>query len=247
VEAPDREDFISRISARGRLRITALALAPLRFEKFDGDAELAGRTVTIRKAQADFFGGKVAGMLSATVTSDPSYQFQGRFDRVDLARLGHATASLNNRISGMASATLIISSHGVGRENLVRSIEGDGKLDAREAELHGLNLANAVSGSSPDSATGTIASAQGTFHIANGAITTSDLLLENSQGRFQAEGRIDFSRAWDMQIHPSIAHAATKSGAAPPGFLLRGTIEAPIVSAPSLPPQTPVRAATRAR
>jgi hypothetical protein len=73
------------------------------------------------------------------------------------------------------------------------------------------------------------------------------LLLENSQGRLQAEGRIDFSRALDMQIRPSVAHSATKSGAAPPGFLLRGTIEAPIVSAPSLAPQAPVKAATRAR
>ncbi len=247
-EAPDREDFISRISARGRIRIAGLALAPLRFEKFDGDAELAGRTVTIRKAQADFFGGKVAGTLNATVTADPSYQFQGRFDRVDLARLGHATASLNNRISGTTSATLTISSHGVGRENLVRSIEGDGHLDARKAELRGLNLASVISGSTQDASPGPITSAQGTFHIANGAITTSDLLLENSQGRFQAEGRIDISRALDMRIHPSIAHTAAKPGSAPTqSFLLRGTIEEPIVSAPGLPPQTPVRAATRAR
>jgi hypothetical protein len=244
---PDREDVISRISARGRIRIAELALAPLHFEKFDGDAELAGRTVSIRKAQADFFGGKVAGTLNATVTADPSYQFQGRFDRVDLARLGHATASLNNRISGTASATLTISSHGVGRENLVRAIEGDGQLDARKAELRGLNLSNVISGSTQETSSGSIASAQGTFHIANGAITTNNLLLENSQGRFQAEGHVDFSRALDMQIHPSIIHAPTKSGGVPPGFLLRGTIEAPIVSAPGLPPQTTVRPATRAR
>jgi AsmA-like protein len=248
VEAPDREDFISRISARGRIRIASLALAPLRFEKFDGDAELAGRTVTIRKAQADFFGGKAAGTFNAALTADPSYQFQGRFDRVDLARLGHATASLNNRISGIASATLTISSHGVGRESLVRSIQGDGKLDAREAELRGLNFANIISTSTPDRAMETFASAQGTFHVANGAITTSDLLLENSQGRFQAEGRIDFSRLLDMQIHPSIARTATKPDSARPQiFLLRGTIEAPIASATGLPPQAPVRAATHGR
>jgi hypothetical protein len=247
-EAPDREGVISRISARGRLRIAELALASLHFEKFDGDAELTGRTVSIRKAQADFFGGKVAGTVNATVTADPSYQFQGRFDHVDLARLGHATASLNNRISGTASATLTISSHGFGRENLVRFIEGDGQLDARKAELRGLNLSNVISGSTQMTFSESMASAQGTFHIANGAIATSNFLLETSQGRFQAEGRIDFSRALDLQIHPSLARTAAKPGSAPTQILLlRGTIEAPIVSTPSIPPQSPVRAATRAR
>ena len=246
-EVPDREDVISRISARGRLRIAELSLAPLRFEKFDGDAELTGRTISIRKAQADFFGGKVAGTFNAAMSADPSYQFQGRFDHVDLARLGHATASLNNRISGTASATLTISTHGVGRENLIRFIEGDGQLDARKAELRGLNLSNVISGSTQETSSGSMASAQGTFHVANGSVATSNLLLENSHGRFQAEGSIDFSRALDMQIHPSIVHAAKKSGGVPPVFLLRGTIEAPIVSTPSIPPQSPVRAATRAR
>jgi hypothetical protein len=247
-EVPDREDTISKIAARGRLRISELALTPLSFEKFDGEAELSGRTITLRKAQADFFGGKAAGTFSASLVPDPSYEFQGRFDRVDLARLAHATAALNNRFSGTASATIRISSHGIGRENLVRSIEGDGKLDARKAEFRGLIFPSMTPGSKQDYSAGPFASAQGSFHIGNGAIAISDLLLENSQGRFQAEGHIDFSHALDLRIHPSNIRAATNAGSAPlPGFLLRGTIEAPIASAPSSSTQTPIRAATRVR
>src|SRR5882762_8949907 len=42
-----RDAAVARIAARGRLRASEIVLAPLRFEKFDGQAELAGRTITI--------------------------------------------------------------------------------------------------------------------------------------------------------------------------------------------------------
>ena len=74
--------------------------------------ELEGRIIAITKAQADFFGGKVAGALDARLFADPSYAFQGRFDRVNLALLACSVPTLNNRIAGTASATLFLTAHG---------------------------------------------------------------------------------------------------------------------------------------
>jgi hypothetical protein len=243
-----REAAVPGIAARGRLRISDIVLAPLRFEQFDGQVELAGRTITIRKAQADFFGGKAAGALDARLLADPSYQFQGRFDRVDLARLGRAAPSLNNRIAGTASAALALSAHGVGRENLVRSIEGDGRLDARNVALEGLDLTNLISGADLNSSPGKFASARGNFHIGGGGIEVADFVLDNLQGRFQAQGRIDFSHALNLRIHPSIFHATTTlASAPPPSFVLRGTIESPSVDPPAPPAKNTAKSAARAR
>jgi hypothetical protein len=247
-DTSERDAEVARLAAHGRLRISEIVLAPLRFEQFDGEAELAGRIITIRKAQADFFGGKAAGSLDAQLLADPSYQFQGRFDRVDLARLGQAVPSLSNRISGKASATLTLGAHGVGRENLVHSIEGDGTLDARNAEFRGLDFASLISGNDPDSPPGRFASALGDFHIGGGAIEVTDFVLDNLQGRFQAEGRIDFSRTLNLRIHPSIFHATTTlTSAPPPSFLLGGTVEAPSVILPTPPGTETARPAARVR
>jgi hypothetical protein len=220
----------------------------LQFENFDGQAELAGRVITIRNAHADFFGGKAAGALDAALRADPSYRFQGRFDRVDLARLGRAMPSLNDRFTGTASATLTLSAHGVGRENLERSIEGDGRLEARNAELGGLDFASLSSGGNQDFSPARFASAQGNFHIGGGGIEVTDFVLDNLQGRFQAEGRIDFSHTLNLRIHPSIFHATTTlASAPPPSFLLGGTLEAPSVVVPDAPTKSAIKSAARAR
>jgi uncharacterized protein involved in outer membrane biogenesis len=239
---------IAGIAARGRLRIAEVVLAPLQFEQFDGEAELAGRAITIRKAQADFFGGKAAGTLDARLLADPSYQFQGRFDRVDLARLGHAVTSLSDRITGTVSAALTLSAHGVGREKLVQSIQGDGMLDARNAELRGLDFVSLISGADQDPPASRFTSAQGNFHIGSGGIEVTDFLLENPQGDFQVEGRIDFSHALRLRVHPSIFHAATAlASAPPPSFVLGGTIELPSIVLPAAPAGATTRSGARAR
>jgi uncharacterized protein involved in outer membrane biogenesis len=247
-DTSERDAAVAKIATRGRLRISEIVLAPLSFEQFDSETELAGRTITIRKAQANFFGGKVAGSLDARLLADPSYQFQGRFDRVDLARLGRAMPSLSNRISGTASAALTLAAHGVGRENLVRSLEGDGRLDARNAELRGLDFASLIPGGIQASSAGRFASAQGNFHIGSGGIEVADFVLDNSQGRFQTEGRIDFSHRLNLRIHPSILHATTSlASAPPPSFLLGGTVEAPKVILPAPPAKPTGRSGARAR
>jgi uncharacterized protein involved in outer membrane biogenesis len=244
----ERDAAIAAISARGRLRISEIVLAPLHFEQFDGEAELAGRTITIRKAQADFFGGKAAGTFNARLLADPFYQFQGRFDRVDLARLGRAMPSFDNRITGTASAALTLSAHGVGRENLVRSLEGGGRLDVRNVELPDLDFASMILGDNQDSPPGRFAFAQGNFRVGSGGIEVTDFVFDNLQGRFQAEGRIDFSHALNLRIHPSIFHATTTlASAPPPSLVLGGTIESPSVVLPTSPATVTAKPAARAR
>jgi hypothetical protein len=186
--------------------------------------------------------------LSARLLADPSYQFQGRFERVDVARLVRAVPSLSTRVAGTASATLTLTAHGVGRVNLVRSMEGEGRLDARNVELSGMDFASLISGDTQDSSPGRFASAQGNFHIGGGGIEVADFILDNSQGRFQAEGRVDFSHALNLRVHPSIFHATTNlASAPPPSFVLGGTIESPSVVPPPPPAKSAAKSVARAR
>jgi hypothetical protein len=244
--APSADAVVTRLAARGRLRADEIDMPPMHIEKFDGEAELAGRTIRIRKAQADFFGGKISGSLDARLLPDPSYQFQGRFDRVDLALLGRTVSFLNDRIGGNASATLALSAHGIGRQDLIGSMEGQGTLNGRNVSLRGLDLSSVFSGDNPATVSETFSSVQGTYRIKAGGIDLANFAMDDSRGGLEAEGRIDFSHALNLRFHPSIFQAATApASVSPPGFLLGGTIEAPKLIFPSAVPKPVARPSSR--
>jgi hypothetical protein len=231
---PPADGVVTRLAARGRLRAGAIDMPPMHIEQFDGEAELAGRMIRIRTAQANFFGGKISGSFDAQLQPDPSYEFQGRFDRVDLAQLGRAVPFLNTRIDGNASATLTLSAHGIGRQDLIGSMQGQGTLNGRNVALRGLDLSSLFRGDNLDAAPDIFASVQGMYRIQNSGMDLANFVLDNSRGRLEAEGRIDFSHALNVRVHPLIFQATTPPASAlSPNFLLSGTIETPKLVLPS--------------
>jgi hypothetical protein len=243
---PPMDAVITRLAARGRLRAGTIDVPPMHIEQFDGEAELAGRAIRIRKAQANFFGGKISGSLDARLLPDPSYEFQGRFDRVDLGELGRAVSFLNGRTGGNASAALSLSAHGIGREDLIGSMEGQGTFNGRNVAMLGLNFSSVFPGDNSDTSLDTFSSVQGTYRIQAGEIDLSNFVMDNSRGRMEADGRIDFSHALNIRVQPSIFQAATPpASASPPSFLLSGTIEVPKLVDPAAVSTPPVRVRSR--
>jgi hypothetical protein len=243
---PPADSVVTQLAARGRLRAASIDVPPMHMEQFDGEVELVGRAVHIRKAQANFFGGKVSGGFDAKLLPDPSYEFQGRFDRVDLGQLGTAVSFLNARMGGNASATLALSAHGVGRQDLIGSLRGQGTLNGKNVELRGFNFSGAFPGENPDAASDQFASIQGMYRIQNRGIDLANFVLENSRGRLEAEGRVDFSHALNISVRPSIFQAATApDSASPPSLLLTGTIEASSLAPSTSTPKPTVRVNAR--
>jgi hypothetical protein len=128
------------MTTSGRLRIAQLALDPLHAEKLDADVELNGQNLVVRRAQADFFDGRVTGDFEAQVSASPTYSFHGEFERVNLAALAVATSSLDGRLAGMAAGEIALSARGIGREQLLASLAGEGKLQVRDALVRGIDL-----------------------------------------------------------------------------------------------------------
>jgi len=237
--APLPDAVFARLAAHGRLRVAEIIMAPMHFEQFDGAVVLDGRTLNLRNATSNFFGGKTSGRLDARLVADPFYEFQGRFDRVNLAQLVQGVSFLNNRMAGTASATLSLSTHGIGRETLLAAMEGKGTLDARNAEISGLDFSGVFPGDTRALSPVSFASVAGDFQILARRIDLSNFVLDHSQARLHADGRIDFSHALNIRIRPSIFQAAMPpSSAASPVFLLTGTIENPKL-APASPATKP--------
>jgi hypothetical protein len=243
---PVGDAVVGQIAAHGRLRVATIDVAPLQIEKFDGDAELVGRAVRVRMGQADFFGGKISGLFDAQLLPDPSYEFQGRFDRVDLGQLAEAVPFLKDRLDGTASSNLSLSAHGVGRQDLVSSMQGQGTLEGKNVALRGIDLSSIFSATNLENPSETFSTVQGTYRILAGGIDLSDLVLDDSRGRLQAEGRIDFSHALNIRVHSAVMQTSTAPAAvSAPIYALGGTIEIPKLVLPSAIPKGPARSSSR--
>jgi AsmA-like C-terminal region len=204
---PSRAIAIDRLNARGRLRVAAITLVTLRIEKLDAEAELRGRSMTLRGAQATFYGGHIAGDFEARLSAEPEYAFQAQIDRANLAALTSATESLAGRIAGSASGELRLSAQGVGRDNLLKSLEGEGTLRIREPVLTDLMPASLDPGSGatnvadePAAGEGRFAATTASFHVGSGHIRVDPFSLVDRDEQFEVEGNIDFTRRLDLRV-----------------------------------------------
>jgi hypothetical protein len=106
--ASQAEAAIAGISAQGRLHIDELVLAPFRLERLEAAAQLEQGGLTLRRAQADLYGGRVSGEFQAQLAPEPKYSFRGQVDRADLSALAAAT-SLKNVFGALGAGTCSLS------------------------------------------------------------------------------------------------------------------------------------------
>ncbi len=219
------------LRGRGRLRVEELVVSPLSLGKLHGQAEIDGRSIAVRDAQGEFYGGSIKGSFNARLGAGPAYDFDVQFERVDLKSLSGATASLQERFAGAASGTLTLAAHGVGRQGLLRSLEGYGMLSARGARMRGLDVRAVFLGGGARAGVSQFAAADARFSLAAGKITIEKLQLSDREDAYEAEGSVDFSRALDLRIRPAASGMENRpGGSASRTFRIVGPLDAPQVS-----------------
>jgi len=153
---------------------------------------------------------------------------------------------LNDRMEGSASSTLTLSAHGVGRQDLISSMQGQGTVEGKNIAMRGIDLSSIFPGNNLNNESQTFSSVQGTYRILAGGIDLSNFKLDASQGRLDAEGRVDFSHALNIRVHSAIVQAsAAPPTVSSPIYELGGTIEIPKLILPSSIPKGPARSSSR--
>ena len=219
------EDQLVRLRARGQVQVAQLTLAPVSLHKLRGTLDLDGRKLSLSDAQADFYGGAVRGSFRAELALEPKYEAQARFERVNLAALTAATATLKNLFSGTAAGELSLSTRGIGRENLLRALDAQGAFEFRDAQFRGLDLAESVRVGAARPGLSSFRSAFVRLNLAAEKFQLEELRLALPAAQWDAEGTVDFARQLDIRLR----------SAAPPSttFHLTGPLSAPqMVRAP---------------
>jgi uncharacterized protein involved in outer membrane biogenesis len=213
------EDQLGRLRARGQVRVEQLVLAPISLHKLHGTLELDGRKLSFSDAQADFYGGAVRGSFRAELALEPKYEAQAKFERVNLAALTAATATLKNLFSGTAAGDLSLSTRGIGRENLLRALDAQGAFEFRDAQFRGLDLAESFRAGAARPGLSSFRSAFVRLNLTAGKFQLEELRLALPAAQWDAEGTVDFARQLDIRLH-SVAPPS-------PAFRLIGPLSAP--------------------
>jgi len=242
-DASELDALMDGLRGRGRLNVDEVVIPPLGVRHLRAEAELAGRSITLRRAQADLYEGTVRGSLEAELSGEPRYRFRAQFERVNLKALAEVTATLRERFAGVVSGEVDLAARGIGREALLRSLEGRGTLRMRHAEMHGLDLQATAQDNILHQGTSRFAAGEARFSLAGGRINVEQLHLMNGGEAFQADGSVDFSPALDLQIE-----RLTRPVEHPPRGLTSETfrITGPL-DAPRLTPNEPARHADNNR
>jgi hypothetical protein len=187
--------------ARGKLRADSFVLAPIEAQNVRADIELDGRALDVQQLSARFYGGNITGSLEAKLTADPVYRFLGRLDGVNAAALAGTSAVLKARLAGTLAGAVQFSAQGIGRDNLLASLEGRGNLAVSDAEVDGLDL-GASQADSGIGRGGRYSSVRAAFFVGGRAIQLQSLVLAGTKEVYQGDGTVDFARRLVLNLRP---------------------------------------------
>lgn len=241
---------LSQLRAHGSIRADAFTLAPLQLQKLHAQVEMLGRNVNFSEFDAKLNGGIISGGLLASLDADPSYWLHAALKDVSAADLCPPDSELRDRVSGLLSGDVRLSFHGVGREKLLDSIKGEGRISASRVVIRGLDFSSpSVAQISRDSA-GQFSLFAADVSVDARKLQFQKVSLVDGAGSYEGVGTSDFSRSIQFTLSrrlqlPSLKHNDLHA----PERLIRlnGTLDAPRVSVEPISTSTtqPVPASVR--
>ena len=228
--APQTEAAIARINAQGRLHLNELAIGASRLDNLDATGDLEHGNLTLRRAQADLYGGRLSGEFRARLATEMRYEFRGQVDRTDLSALASVT-SIKHGFGGLGSGEIAFSAHGLDRKALLASLEGEGFLHVQDAMVELPDLHSDSADPSVEEIAGSrFRNSTVSFRIENGQIRVDPWLLSGRGRQLEIVGDIDFSRRINLQLRSvsqSDHFSPASDSVGDDVWVLGGTLDAP--------------------
>ena len=228
--APEAEAAIARIGAQGRLHLDELAIGASRLDNLDATADLEHGNLTLRRAQADLYGGRLSGEFRAQLGTELRYSFRGQVDRTDLSALA-AITSIRHGFGGLGSGEIAFSARGLGRQALLASLEGEGFLHVQDAAVELPDLpSDSADTSFQEIAGNRFRNSTVSFRVENRQIRVDPWLLSGREKQLEIVGDIDFSRRLNLQVRSlsqSNRISSASEFASDDVWVLGGTLDAP--------------------
>lgn len=190
--ATPASELVRRVDAGGRLRIARLTIEKFKLENVVAQGSLHDLKLDVRDAEAEWAGGVVRAKFNAAFLPQPSYEVTADLDRVNLAKLP-GTEHLADRVSGAASGRLQLKTSGIGREELLKNLDGHGLVNLEKVELHGWDVPASVADGATHPGISRWASGECAFLVRNRSMIVQWLQLNAPHEQTSVEGTLSFA------------------------------------------------------
>ena len=217
------------LTANGRVTVGDFAIGRLRLHKLKAEASIANRRIELSPAEAEFYGGRVHGAFRAGFVAAPRYDVDAQFERVNLAAVTAPHPTLRGCCSGVAGGTLTVTATGVGRDALLKSLEGKGAAEVLGGKLLSLDLRGSIAaGAVQEGVTDFSRKSSARFAIGPSQTSLESFSLAGVQGVAEGKGTVSFSGTLDLDMNFSPSGSASPSAnRVAKRFRLTGTLAAP--------------------
>jgi AsmA protein len=196
------------------LTLESLKMRELELGKTALELKLAGGALNAALKGMALYGGQATGDLDLSVSKGvPAIHQTFKLDGLNALPFLSAVAGFE-RLEGKASAQLDVTSRGGSQLQLVRALNGNGKVAFTDGALVGINIAAMVRNAASaflDPGAGEqrktdFGELSGTFTIKDGILTNDDMSLQAPALRVAGRGRVDLpARTLAYRIEPKAA------------------------------------------
>lgn len=196
---PAASELVRQMNADGELNIGELTIEKLKLVGVHAEGSLHDLQLEVREADAQWAGGTVHAQMHSQFAPLPKYDVTAKLDGVNLAEIP-APGRFTERLAGLASGTLHIKTEGVGRDELLQKMAGDGEVQLQEVEFRGWDVSASVADGAPHTGISRWTTGQGTFTMRNREVSVENLKLDSRGEQTSLQGTVSFARDADLTI-----------------------------------------------
>jgi hypothetical protein len=237
--AVSASELVRRVNAEGELDIGNLTVEKMKLEQIHSRLWLHDLQLVATDAQADWAGGKVRGQFSAKFLPRPSYDVTAKLDRVSLAKVPGA-GRLAERVSGSASGTIHLTTEGVGRDELLAKLSGEGDVNLAKVELRGWDVPASLSDGAAHPGNSRWPAGECAFLVQDRNFVLQWLQLNSGKVQTSVEGKLSFGSDADLRVTTQGLEKSKSKSRVPEAkghvFKISGPLDRPRVTIEKEPP-----------
>lgn len=220
-------ELLRRVSAEGELTADSLSIEKVKLTKARATLAFRDLRLEAQDVQAEWAGGNVRGEMRARFTPLPNYEVAAEIDRLSLAQLPWP-ARWAERWSGTASGKIQLNTGGVGREELLKRLVGQGEVRLSKVELRGWDVSASAESGTPRAGISRWTAGEGNFEIADRKVRFDGLQLDAPHARTQLQGAFGFDMNGQLAFLPETGDKrGAQTSPAAREFSLTGPLETP--------------------
>ena len=227
---PAASELLRRVNADGEIRVDQFTFEGLKLEQVRGVGAVHDLHMDLRQGEARFADGILRARLRAVFGAKPSYDLTSELAGVDLGQIPSPSSALE-RIAGLASGTVHLTTQGIGRDELLQYMTGQGDVKLRDVEFRGWDVNASMADGAPHEGSSHWTSGEGAFLVRDRSIIFPRLRLHGSAELTSLKGTLSFAQVSDLTLQ-NVMTDQTGGSLLEQGYVMKisGPLDVPKIS-----------------